>query len=114
MLFKILKFRPFSILLVALPGVALAVQKLKNPIGKNMTLIEFLKSVIEGVTYIAVPIIVLVLIYAGFLFVTSFGDVKKLEKAKSVFLYALVGAVLLLSANLLLDVVHSTTNEILK
>src|SRR3989338_7320856 len=51
------------------------------------TLIE---KVLQGVLIIAVPIIVLFIIYSGFLFVTAQGDTTKLQKARTNFFWVVI------------------------
>ncbi|MBI2644322.1 MAG: hypothetical protein HYW95_02325 [Candidatus Wildermuthbacteria bacterium] len=46
----------------------------------------------------SVMILVLVVLYAGFTFLTSGGDPQKLAKAKSILLWAVIGFVIILLA----------------
>ena len=48
-------------------------------------LIGFLEIVISGITLLAVPIIVLAFVYAGFMLVFATGNSDKLQKAKTTF-----------------------------
>jgi hypothetical protein len=58
------------------------------------------------------PIIVLMIIYAGFLFVTAQGDPQKLSKAKKAFLWAIIGAVIILGARLLAAAIAQTISSL--
>jgi hypothetical protein len=68
-----------------------------NPIKTN-NINEFIKTILEGVLKIGMPIIALAIIYCGFLFVAARGNSEKLSTAKDALLYTLVGAAILLGS----------------
>jgi len=78
-----------------------------NPL-KICSVKQLIGGILAGMTYILTPIIVLALIYSGFLFVSAQGDSNKLGTAKTAFTYSLVGAALILGANMIFSVVYST------
>lgn len=57
-----------------------------------------MNKILQAVLVIAVPIIVLFIIYSGFLFVTARGDTTQLQKARTNFLWVVVGSVVLVGA----------------
>jgi len=69
-----------------------------------------LQSILDVIMVFAVPLIVFMIIYAGFLFVMDRGSEKNLSKAKNALLYALIGGVLIISANALLAVIQGTVD----
>jgi hypothetical protein len=71
--------------------------KIDNPLG-NTGLLDLFDKVLEGLILLATPIVIVMVIYAGFLFVTAQGNVTKLETAKRAIAYALLGALILLGA----------------
>jgi len=71
--------------------------KIQNPISAE-TLNGLIKTVLEGVIKIGIPIIALALVYCGFLFVAARGNSEKISKAKDALLYTLIGAALLLGS----------------
>ncbi len=71
--------------------------KICNPITIN-NLPDFVKTILEGVIKIGIPVIALALIYTGFLFVAARGNAEKLTKAKSALLYTVIGAAVLLGS----------------
>lgn len=83
---------------------------LQNPI-KSQTILEFIIKIIDVLLIFAVPIIVLFIMYAGFLFVTARGSDSQLTKAKSVLLWAIVGGVIALSAKLIIEVLQGTIEQ---
>jgi len=73
--------------------------KIFNPLGDDtQTLGALIKKILEGVIKIGMPIIVVAIIYSGFLFVSAQGNSEKLGKAKDALLYTLIGAAILLGS----------------
>ena len=102
----------FINILIFLPSLSLAVAEIYSPVTAEVNgIAELLQIIINGVTYIAVPIIVLAFIYSGFLFVSAQGDANKLSEAKKAFLWTVIGAAIILGANVILDVVTTTTKS---
>src|SRR3989338_5948445 len=71
--------------------------KLINPISVD-SIQELIKTLLEGVLKIGIPIVALAIIYCGFLFVAARGNSEKITKAKSALLYTLIGAAVLLGS----------------
>jgi hypothetical protein len=69
-----------------------------NPIRAN-TFGKLVVGVANLVTQIAVPIVVIFLMYAGFLFVSARGNQQQLTKAKETFYWTIVGALIVVGAN---------------
>jgi len=80
---------------------------------KDVATIQSLTSLFEnavtGITAFAGIVLFIILISAGFTFLFSGGDAKKLEKAKSSFTYALIGMVVIVSAYLIIDLIQKFT-----
>ncbi len=112
-------FLIFTFLLLPLVSLADGTQPsggtttLKNPLEYE-TINEFLKAIVEGVLKLGIPIIVLAIIYSGFLFVTALGNPTKLEKAKEAFLYTVIGAAILLGSWGLAQLISETIIQISK
>ncbi len=51
----------------------------------------FLESVLGGIMYLAYPVIGLVLVYAGFMFITARGNREKIKTATQNITYVLIG-----------------------
>lgn len=84
---------------------------LNNPL-KSTDLVGFLNDILSAVMIFAVPLIVFMIIYAGFLFVMDRGSNKTLEQAKRALLYAVIGGVLILGAQALLAVIQGTVDAL--
>ena len=88
------------LLLAGTAVVAHAASSYQNPItyGGITNIPQLLLALVDLVFLIAVPIIVICIIYSGFLFVTAGDNETKLGKAKMVFTWTVVGALVLLGA----------------
>ena len=86
--------------------------KIQNPLGSGTTLAGLFKTLLEIVLVFAIPITVFFIIYAGFLYVTARGNAEQVSRAHRALLYALIGGVLILGGNILIDVVQNTVNAI--
>ncbi len=86
---------------------------LENPLG-NTTIIGLLTRVLDVVVQISLPIIVLFLVYAGFLFISAQGNEDKLNTAKKVFLWTIIGAVIILGSSVLLHAIQGTVDQLTK
>jgi len=73
---------------------------------------DVIAAVLDVVVQIGVIVVVLAIIYAGFLFVTAQGSDDKIEKAKRTFFWVVIGAIVVLGANALSDVIKNTAGEI--
>ncbi|MFT5280902.1 MAG: hypothetical protein ACI9AR_000343 [Flavobacteriaceae bacterium] len=82
-----------------------------NPI-KIGSLQELLKKILDIVLTISIPIVAIFIIYSGFLFVTSRGDMEKLKTAKQALLYAVIGGAVVLGAWVISNAIAKTINEI--
>ncbi len=77
-------------------------------VGKNATILEFIRSLLTGVLTIGIPIVALAVIYCGFLFVSARGNSEKLNEAKSALLYTVIGAAILLGSYAIAQMISAT------
>ena len=103
---------PLSSLAVLLSPifVAHAASTYNNPVtyGGISTIPEFLLALVDLVFLVGVPIIVLFIIYSGFLFVTAGDNEAQTKKARFVFMWTMVGAVILLGAKAIALAIKNT------
>ncbi|MBC7766580.1 hypothetical protein H7Y21_01115 [Arenimonas sp.] len=71
-------------------------------------------NVLDVVQTIMIMLTTLYLIFAGFMFVTAKGDPGKLKKARDALLWGLVGAALILCAEVLAYGIGDTVKEVFK
>ncbi len=83
-----------------------------NPIEGVDDIPSFIGTILHFVLVIGTPIVVLAIIYCGFLFVTAGGNSEKLTKAKKALLYTLIGAALLLGSLVIANAIKGTVDEI--
>jgi len=84
-----------------------------NPLSTEIDSIpKFIEAIIDIVLIVGVPIVVLAVIYVGFLFVKAQGKPEEITKAKSALIYTLIGAALLLGAFVIANAIGKTVDEI--
>lgn len=84
-----------------------------NPLGTGPdTLPGFIEALINIVLIIAVPLLVLAIIYSGFLFVKAQGNSGELEVAKRTLLYTVIGGLLLLGSLVIAEAIKATVDDI--
>jgi hypothetical protein len=89
--------------------------KINNPLSSNINSIPaFIEAILNIVLTVGIPIVVLAIIYCGFLFVQAQGNAEELKKAKKAFIYTLIGAALLLGAFVIAHAIKGTIDEITK
>lgn len=84
---------------------------LENPLRAN-SIAELFQAIIDIVMIFAIPIIVFFIVYAGFMYVTARGNTEKIQTAHRALLYALIGALLIIGANVLIQVVGGTVHSV--
>ncbi len=110
MLQKFSHFIPLTLLL--LPQLLLADgirYTLESPIA--VTSIEgLLLAILNAFIVIAIPIVVLFIIYSGFLYVTARGNVEQTKKATTSLTYAIIGGVILIGAVAITEIVANVVD----
>ena len=83
-----------------------------NPLGEIDGICELLQRILKILLAFGVPIAVLFLVYAGFLFVKARGNPKELIRARTNFKYVILGIMLFLGAWMLGQILASTINTL--
>lgn len=86
--------------------------KICNPLGTDTTLPELIQKILEGVLKIGIPLVVLAIIYCGFLFVSAQGKPEELGKAKDALLYTIIGAGILLGSWAIAEMISATIKSL--
>jgi heme/copper-type cytochrome/quinol oxidase subunit 2 len=84
---------------------------LSNPL-KAKNLQEFLGQILEFVIRIGTVVVVLMIVYVGFKFVTAQGNDSKISEAKEMLLWTVVGALILLGAQVIASGISATVNAL--
>ncbi len=83
----------------------------QNPIqAKDLS--GFLSSMLKVVTLLGSIVVVFFIILAGFNYVTARGDEKKIQSATKTLTWTVVGAAVILGAQVLADAIKGTVNEL--
>ena len=86
---------------------------LDNPLdGRADNLLQLLELVLSAVIAIAFPVVVLFIIYSGFLFITAQGNEAKLAEAKRYILYTIIGGLIVLGSYALSRAISATVCKI--
>ncbi|MDO8486457.1 MAG: TrbC/VirB2 family protein [Candidatus Staskawiczbacteria bacterium] len=94
--------------LLALAGVGNAVT-LQNPLNVN-TFCELLTNIVKAVAGLIGVISTIMITIAGIMYLTSAGIPERTNKAKTAFIYAIVGFVIAVSASTIVDLIKSVIN----
>lgn len=86
-----------SALLLPLPLMAQLNYSFNNPLAFG-TIQEFLVAILNVIIIIATPIVVMFIIYAGFLYVTAQGNAQQVQQATRALTYAIIGGVIIIGA----------------
>jgi len=82
----------------------------QNPIKAN-SLTQLINDLFDAIIQIGYVFVVFALIFAGFKFVVARGNPEKLSEAKKIFLYTLIGGIILLGAQVIGDVICNTAAQ---
>lgn len=97
--------------LLMMPMMAFASEGLVNPL-KVGTIEELLALVLKAVVNIGTIVLVLMLVYVGFLFVVGQGNEEKISEAKKALMWTVIGGLVLLGAQAISLVVQSTVGAL--
>lgn len=95
------------------PTLALAQVALRNPLNFE-TVADFVAGAMKVLVMIAIPIITLFVVYAGFKFISARGNSSSLEDAKKNFVYVILGALLIMGAWALAVLLAGTVQQLTK
>ncbi len=86
---------------------------LQNPLNSSFSSIpNFIAGALKVMVMVALPIIALFLVYAGFLFVSARGNSEQIDKAKKNFFYVIIGAILILGAWVIATLIGGTITQL--
>jgi amino acid transporter len=85
----------------------------QNPFGsKNTSLWDFVIAIVNFILNIALAVVVLYIIYAGFMFITAQGKEEALRTAKRNLWGAIIGALLIMGGKILVVAICSTAKDV--
>lgn len=84
-----------------------------NPL-KTQSIQELIAQVLKLFYQVGLPLVVVMFIYAGFLYVTAGGDTGKVKRAHEALKYTVVGAVVVLGASVIAAIIKGTIDSLAK
>ncbi|MGH7175209.1 MAG: TrbC/VirB2 family protein [Minisyncoccia bacterium] len=85
---------------------------LLNPLSAGTSLSTLLQDILGFVIKIGAVVVVLMLVYVGFLFATAGGNESQITKAREALLWTVVGALILLGAQAIASGIQATANAL--
>lgn len=84
---------------------------IKNPLNSG-DLIQLLGKLLSGVVRIGMIFLTLAFVWTGFQFVVAQGNEEKLSKARTTLLWTVIGAAIILGAQLIASIIAATAASI--
>ena len=84
---------------------------IKNPL-KVKNIQDLLAAILSAIVQIAIPFLVLAVMWVGFLFVAARGNPNKLADARQALFYTLLGALIILGAQTLSVILSGTISQL--
>ncbi|HSE35564.1 MAG TPA: TrbC/VirB2 family protein [Candidatus Paceibacterota bacterium] len=85
---------------------------LNNPVPFYANLPAFVTGLLEIFQAIMIPVLVIAIIYAGYLFATAGDNEKQQTEAKHAFMWVLVGAAIILGAKIIAELIRATVASV--
>jgi len=105
------KTSAFALAFVLMAPMSVFAQGLQNPL-KVGTLEEFLALILQAVVNLGTIVLVIMLVYVGFLFVVGQGNEEKISEAKKALMWTVIGGLVLLGAQAISLVIQATVNSL--
>ena len=74
---------------------------------------SLISAFIKGIVAVSTPIIILILVYAGFQFVVAQGNQEKLQQAKRNLLWVFVGIMIVVSLTIIKNIISDTSKKLI-
>ena len=87
-------------------------ETLVNPLQGGGTLESFLTGILQFIIRIGTIIVILMLVYVGFKFVTARGEPAEITKARTMLLWTVVGGLVLIGAVVIKDGIMATVQAL--
>ncbi len=86
-------------------------KELCNPL-RFKSFAQFFSGLLHIIVIFAIPIIILMIIYSGFMYVMARGSEEQVTKATRSLTYAVLGGLIILGAELILRVIQGTVSQL--
>ena len=100
--------------LIALgPMLIYAQSKLENPLKPEFSTIPaFIAGALKILVIVALPVVALFIVVAGFMYILARGNPGKISEAHKNFVYVLIGALLILGAWVIATLIGGTVTQL--
>ena len=96
-------------------GIPVSAQRLENPLDQAYSTVpDFIAGALRVLVIVALPIITLFIVIAGFMFVKARGNSDELSTAKRNLVYVILGAILILGAWVLATLIGGTVTQLVR
>jgi hypothetical protein len=85
---------------------------LMNPLKSGTSLSSFLTGILGFLIQIGVVVVVLMVVYVGFKFVVAQGNESKITEARNMLTWTVIGAIVLLGAQVIATSIQATVNAL--
>jgi len=87
--------------------------RLESPLNSNISTIpQFIEGFLRAIVIIALPLITVFIVYAGFKYIAARGNSSKISEAHENFKWVIIGAILILSAWILATLIGGTVSQL--
>ena len=92
------KFLPILVLITLVLPIVTVAQVTTPLLPTNVDLLDMIAQIANYLFWILLAISIVVIVYAGILFVTASGSAEQVEKARGIILYTVIGFFIILLA----------------
>jgi hypothetical protein len=90
-------------------------RRLESPLDSNISTIpQFIEGFLRAIVIIALPLITIFIVYAGFKYIAARGNSGKISEAHENFKWVVIGAILILSAWILATLIGGTVSQLVR
>jgi ABC-type uncharacterized transport system permease subunit len=86
--------------------------RLENPLKDIDDLPSLLRAILGAIVQLGAILLVVMLVWVGFLFVTARGNPEEISKARSALTWTVIGGLILLGAQAISEVIQATANSL--
>lgn len=98
---------------IGVPAFAQENRRLESPLNSNISTIpQFIEGFLRAIVIIALPLITIFIVYAGFKYIAARGNSGKISEAHENFKWVVIGATLILSAWILATLIGGTVSQL--
>lgn len=85
---------------------------IKNPLGVS-SVADFIARALQAMVLLALPVVALFFVIAGFMFISARGNTHKLQEARQNFVYVVIGGLLIIGAWVIATLIGGTVTQVL-